>query len=316
MRYKKLGNTDMNLSVLTVGTWGIGGIGWGPYEKKESIDAIRAMIDNGVNHIDAAWIYGLGYSDKVIGEAIKGMRDKVYITEKAGFRNSKDGGPNYVDCSTEFMTSCFEESMRNLNVDYVDVFMIHAPDPKTPLEETAELLNRWKKQGKIRYFGVSNFPAALIEEVSKYLDVVAIQSGYSMVMRGEEDNLKWAHERNIGVMTHSSLGSGILTGAFRELPKLASDDVRVVYGLPQFKEPQFSQTMELLKTLDKIAAAHNATVAQVAINWNTQKPYVDTSLVGVKNAKQANENCKGTEWVLTDEEMNIIDAAIEATVGK
>ena len=155
-----------------------------------------------------------------------------------------------------------------------------------------------------------------MEEMGKYIDITAIQSGYSMVVRGEEDNLIWAKEQGIGVMTHSSLASGLLTGAIRELPKLPDDDIRKLYQYPHFQEPRFSQVMELLKTLDKIAADRNVPVAQVSLNWNTQKDFVTTSLCGVRNVKEAVENCKSTEWELTKEEMEIIDKAIDETVGK
>ncbi len=317
MRYKEMGKTGVKVSTMTIGTWAMGGLGYGSVERNECVDAIHAMIDQGVNHIDSAWVYGLGESDKVIGEAIKGMRDKVLITTKCGFRNPESGsGPNYPDCSPEWMTKCFEETLKNLGTDYVDFFLIHVPDPNVPFEVTAECVNKWKEQGKVRYLGVSNFGIKEMEEMGKYIDITAIQSGYSMVVRGEEDNLIWAKEQGIGVMTHSSLASGLLTGAIRELPKLPDDDIRKLYQYPHFQEPRFSQVMELLKTLDKIAADRNVPVAQVSLNWNTQKDFVTTSLCGVRNVKEAVENCKSTEWELTKEEMEIIDKAIDETVGK
>ena len=317
MRYKKLGKSGVDVSTLTIGTWAMGGLGYGSVEKKDCIDAVHAMIENGVNHVDSAWVYGLGESDKVIGEAIKGMRDKVLITTKCGFRNPESGsGPNFPDCSPEWITKCFEETLKNIGTDYVDFFLIHVPDANVPFEETANCVLKWQKEGKVRHLGVSNFGIEDMEKMGQYIDITAVQSGYSMVVRGEEDNMKWAKAHDIGVMTHSSLASGLLTGAIRELPKLPDDDIRKLYHYPHFEEPRFSLVMELLKTLDKIAAEHGVPVAQVAINWNTQKDFVTTSLVGVRNVKEAMENCKSTEWELTPEEMDMIDSAIEATVGK
>ena len=137
MRYKKLGKSGVDVSTMTIGTWAMGGLGYGSVERKDCIEAVHAMIDQGVNHIDTAWVYGLGESDKVVGEAIKGMRDKVLITTKCGFRNPESGtGPNYPDCSPEWMTWCFEESLRNLGTDYVDFFLIHVPDENVPFEVT------------------------------------------------------------------------------------------------------------------------------------------------------------------------------------
>lgn len=317
MRYKKLGKTDIELSTLTIGTWAMGGLGYGSIEKRDCIDAINAMIDEGVNHIDTAWIYGLGNSDKLVGEAIKGKRDKVYITTKAGFRNPESGkGPNFPDCSPEWITKCFEESLKYLGTDYVDFFLVHVPDSNVPFEETAKCVNKWVKEGKVRNVGVSNFGTDVTKEMGKYLDIVANQCGFSMVNRMEEENMKWDYQNGIGVMTHSSLANGMLAGAIRELPHYDENDIRNLYGYPHLKEPMFSKCMELLKTLDKIALDRNVPVAQVSINWNTQKDFVTTSLVGVRNVKEALENCKSTSWELTDEEMNMIDKAIEETLGE
>lgn len=317
MRYKKLGKSGVDVSTLTIGTWAMGGLGYGSVEKKECIDAVHAMIEQGVNHVDTAWVYGLGQSDKVVGEAIKGLRDKVLITTKCGFRNPESGsGPNFPDCSPAWITKCFEESLKNLGTDYVDFFLIHVPDANVPFEETAECILKWQRQGKVRFLGVSNFGISDMEKMGKCIDITAVQSGYSMVVRGEEDNMIWAKEHDIGVMTHSSLASGLLAGAIRKLPNLPDDDIRKLYQYPHFKEPRFSQVMELLKTLDKVAESHNVPVAQVSINWNTQKDFVTTSLVGVRNVNEALENCRSTEWALSAEEMNMINKAIDETVGK
>lgn len=312
-----MGKTGIEVSTMTIGTWAMGGLGYGSVERKDCIKAIHAMLEQGVNHIDSAWVYGLGEADKVIGEAIKGRRDEVLITTKCGFRNPESGsGPNYPDCSPEWISKCFEETLKNLDTDYVDFFLIHVPDANVPFEETAECVNKWKEQGKVRHLGISNFGIKEMEEMGKYIDISAIQSGYSMIAREEEDNLKWAKAHGIGVMTHSSLASGLLTGAIRVLPELPDDDIRKLYQYPHFKEPKFSQVMELLKTLDKIAEDRNVPVAQVSLNWNTQKDFVTTSLCGVRNVKEALENCKSTSWELTEAEMKIIDNAIEETVGK
>ena len=168
----------------------------------------------------------------------------------------------------------------------------------------------------MRYLGVSNFGIPDMEKMGQYLDITAVQSGYSMVVRGEEENMIWAREHGIGVMTHSSLASGLLTGAIRRLPELPDDDIRKLYQYPHFQEPRFSKVMELLKTLDKVATGRNVPVAQVALNWNTQKDFVTTSLCGVRNVKEAVENCRSTEWELTHDEMQLIDNAIEETVGR
>ena len=277
MRHKKLGKTDLNVSAITIGTWAMGGMGYGGVTEKDCIDAICTMMDQGVNHIDTAWIYGLGHSDEVVGKAIRGKRDKVYITTKAGFHPPAGGkGPNYPDCSPAWITECFESSLRALGTDYVDEFLIHVPDGNVPFEETAECVNRWIRDGKVRYAGVSNFGVDDMKEMGQYIDITAIQSGYSMVERGAESSLVWCRDHGIGVMTHSSLASGLLTGVIRSLPELAEDDIRRLYQYPHFQEPMFSKVLELLKTLDEIAEERSVPLAQIALNWNTQKDFVTT----------------------------------------
>ena len=312
MRYKTFGTTGVQVSALTVGTWAIGGANWGDVNREDSISAIHAMLDCGVNSIDTAPAYNFGESEKVVGEALKGRRDKVFLTTKTGVYNTKEQ-PFIKDCRKDTVQRLCEESLKNLRTDYIDLMVIHWPDIEhnAPFEETMGALNELKKAGKIRFIGVSNFDRAQIEDVRRYGDVVALQPPYSMVNRSMEDLMKWTAELGMANMTYGSLGAGILTGAIRELPNFAPDDMRLVF-YDFFKEPKFSRVMKLLTVLDRIAAAHSAPVAQVAVNWNAQKDFVATSLCGVRNAQEAVENCQGFEWSLSVGEMTEIDQAIEA----
>lgn len=158
MRYKQFGTTDMNVSALTVGTWAIGGAYWGEVNKQDSIQAIHAMLDHGVNMIDTAPGYNFGESERVVGEALKGRREQVYITTKTGVYNDKKE-PYIKDCRKETVFRLCEESLKNLQTDYIDLMVIHWPDVNynTPFEETMEALNSLKSAGKIRHIGVSNF---------------------------------------------------------------------------------------------------------------------------------------------------------------
>ena len=320
MRYKKFGQTDMNVSAMAVGTWAIGGANWGDdVNDKDSVEAIRAMLDNGVNFIDTAPVYGCGHAEKVVGEAIKGYdRSKLFISTKFGLTWPKGPGTgivknaSYANCMREI-----DESLRLLGTDYVDIYIVHWPDidTKAPAEETMRALQDLKKAGKIRYIGVSNYSVEQIEEIEQFGKVDAQQPPFSMVNRSMEDLMRWGHEHGIGNMTYGSLGSGILTGAIRTLPKFDENDLRITF-YDYFKEPKFSRVMELLKTLDVIAAAHNCPVAQVAVNWSTQNPLADICLMGVRNAREAVENCAAFDWQLSDEEIATINKAIDETVGK
>ena len=172
-----------------------------------------------------------------------------------------------------------------------------------------------KAQGVIRHIGVSNYSREQILEAQQYGEVELIQPPYSMVNRSQEELIQWAADQGLGVMSYASLGAGILTGSIRSMPDFAPTDIRMTF-YDFFQEPKFSRTMELLHTLDEVAAAHGAPVPQVALNWSTQKAFIDTAIIGVRNPAEAHENCNGFGWSLTGEEMARIDAAIEATVGR
>lgn len=311
MRYKKFGSTGVDVSALTVGTWAIGGANWGDVNKADSIRAIHAMLDNGVNSIDTAPAYNFGESERVVGEALVGRRDKVFVTTKTAVYNTKEI-PFIKDGRRETVLRLCEESLKNLRTDYIDLMVIHWPDTEhnTPVEETMGALEELKKAGKIRFVGVSNFNQEQIEEARRYGVVDALQPPFSMVNRSAEELMKWTSSLGMANMTYGSLGAGILTGAIRTLPNFAPDDMRFVF-YDFFKEPKFSRVMKLLTVLDEIAAAHNAPVAQVAVNWNAQKDFVSTSLCGVRHEQEAVENCRGFEWSLSEEEMTTIDKAID-----
>lgn len=308
MRYKKFKNADVEVSSLAAGTWAIGGDGYGEVNEKDSIEAIRTMIDNGVNLIDTASSYGAGHSEEVVGKAIRdGYRNKVMISTKFAipFEKNYENDGSYENCIRE----C-EGSLKRLGVDYIDFYFMHWPDPKTPIEVTMKALNDLKQQGKIRFIGVSNFEKPLLEEAMKYVKIDAIQPPYSMVNQSAKPLMQWCEAQGIDTFTYGSLGAGILTGAIRELPHYDANDARYEF-YDFFVEPKFSRVMELLKTLDRIAEAHDKPVAQVAINWSTQKSYVGTALCGVRNKNEALENCHTFDWKLEEEEIRLIENKLD-----
>ncbi|MDD3244485.1 MAG: aldo/keto reductase [Eubacteriales bacterium] len=310
MRYKRLGKSDMNVSVITVGTWAIGGQGWGDVDRKQSIEAINTMLDNGVNFIDTAPIYGQGYSEEVVGEAIKGRdRSSFMISTKVGLCWGMNAERGWRDNGRVNIYREIDLSLQRLGTDYVDMYLIHWPDDKTPIQETMEALESLVKAGKIRHFGVSNWNEAMITEGNKYGCISAIQPPYSMVNRSQEDLMKFAKEQDIGTMTYGSLGSGILTGAIREKPDWDPRDIRLNF-YDFYKEPKFSKVQKLLLEMDKVAEQRGVPLAQVTINWSTQNPLVDTALLGVRNSREALENCKALDWELSQEEINTLNKAL------
>ena len=315
MRYKHFKNAGADISALTVGTWGIAGansagVSWGDVDTKESIAAVRRMVENGVNMVDTAPIYGEGHSEEVVGQALKGIRDKVYLTTKFGSYINHFTGTSVRDCKYNTVEREIDESLKRLQTDYIDFYVMHWPDVNTPIEETMAAINMLKEKGKIRFIGMSNSPKELIMEAQKYAKIDVIQPPFSMVNQTERELMEWAETQGIGPMTYGCLGAGILTGAIRECPEYDPKDMRLVF-YPFFKEPTFSKIMELLKTLDAIAEEHEKPVAQVSINWSTQKSFVTTALTGVNTPAQADENCSAFDWELTEEEIARIDSEIK-----
>lgn len=315
MRYKHFKNAGADISALTVGTWGIAGansagVSWGDVDTKESIAAVRRMVENGVNMVDTAPIYGEGHSEEVVGQALKGIRDKVFLTTKFGSYISHFTGTSVRDCKYNTVEREIDESLKRLQTDYIDFYVMHWPDVNTPIEETMAAVNMLKEKGKIRFIGMSNSPKELIMEAQKYAKIDVIQPPFSMVNQTERELMEWAETQGIGTMTYGSLGAGILTGAIRKCPEYDPKDMRLVF-YPFFKEPTFSKIMELLKTLDAIAEEHGKPVAQVSINWSTQKSFVSTALTGVNTPAQADENCSAFDWELTEEEIARIDSEIK-----
>lgn len=327
MRYKELGSTGLKLSAISLGTWGIGGSGWGEISQKDSVAAIHAAIEHGVNTIDTAPVYGFGnpsaedfgygYAEQIIGSAIAGKRDRLILSTKCGLNYDRSLGPKSL-CKRmtkdEIIRGC-EESLRRLQTDYIDILFIHWPDGQTPLEEAMDGLRTLEEQGKIRCCGLSNFSLEDTLRANAMARIGAIQPQYSMVERSFEPLLRGAKERGIGTMTYGSLGSGILTGAFRSLPQFAPSDTRLTF-YDYFKEPKFSKIMELLTVMDEIAAARSVPVSQVAINWSTQKEFVDTAILGFSKPKHAEQNCSALDWELSAQEISVLDQAVAGRLGE
>ena len=171
-------------------------------------------------------------------------------------------------------------------------------------------LNKLKEDGKIRFIGVSNYTQDMMEEAMRYARIDVMQKPFSMVNQTERKLMEWSAQHGIGVMSYGSLGAGILTGTIRELPNFDEKDSRMTF-YDFYREPKFSKIMELLKTMDKISLERNKPLAQIAVNWSTQQNFISTSMVGVRNEAEANENCAAYSWSLTDDEIKLLDRELE-----
>jgi aryl-alcohol dehydrogenase-like predicted oxidoreductase len=314
MRYAPFGRTGLNLSKVAVGTWAIGGAGWGGQDEDDSIAAIHAALDAGINFIDTAPIYGYGEAEKVIGKALAG-RDRAAVTIATKFGITWPQGPEagvLVQNGTrdEIMRE-LEISLASLQTDYLDIYMQHWPDTDTlaPASETFGTLQELKEQGVIKHVGVSNSNPELIAAANEYTDIEVLQVQHSMLERSNEELMAWAVGQGIATMAWAPLAAGMLTGKYRTPPTFGDDDWRTIF-YPFFKEPAFSQALKVVEVMDGIAAAHDAPVAAVAINWSAQHPAVGAALVGVRNVAQAEANAAALDWELSEDEIATINAAL------
>lgn len=310
MLYKHFTHANVDVSAVAIGTWGLGGDSFGATENiSESIEAIHAAVDAGINIIDTAPCYGNGLSEKIVGKALAGLdREKLLVSTKCGLITSADGYDR--DSSFKNIMREVESSLRNLGTEYLDFYFVHWPDPKTPFAETMSALRLLKEQGKIRSIGVSNFTQEQIEACQSLVPIDVQQPPYSMVNRSAESLISWGYEHGIDSLTYGSLGAGILSGAFRTLPQLHPDDVRLSF-YDYFTEPKFSKIQQLLVVMDEIAATHERPVSQVALNWAAHKPYVGTCLVGIRKKTHAVDTCSALDWTMSDEEYHTLDKVLD-----
>lgn len=307
MQYQEFGKTGLRVSKLCLGTWGIGGAGWDSYSDESRMDAIKAALECGINFIDTAPAYNAGKAECYVGETLNKLkkRREVVISTKCG-NKFVDG--KYLRCgSKESILKQCDESLKNLKTDYIDIYLVHWPDPDVELEETIDAVSTLKKEGKILHAGVSNFSKEQIEEAQKYCKIEAFQPQYSLADRKDEKLIRWAYEQGLGIMTYGTLGGGILTGNYRKLRTFEQTDSRNRF-YPYFKEPLFSKAMELLTIMDQIAEERNVSLAQIAEKWVLQKRFVSSCIIGAQSRARVEENCRNLQWELTDNEIRRLEA--------
>ena len=292
MKFRKLGQSDLNCSVIGLGTWGMAGSFWGKVDDDQSIATIRAGLEAGINLIDTAPVYGDGHSEEVVGKALEGLkREDIVLATKCG----------RFTCETEKIRQELETSLKRLKTDYIDLYQVHWPDDKVPFEETFGELENMRKQGKIRYIGVSNFSVEQTEEASKYCQIVSTQPQYSLLVRDiEKDILPYCVEKNIGILSYGSIGAGALTGKFKEKPVFKEDDERASFYT--FFQEQNWPTKQMIDTLEEIASSHGKPTVHAAINWVLKQKGISVALVGARTPEQVRMNAQAADWELTDEE--------------
>jgi len=319
MQKRRLGNTDLELTTVGLGTWAMGGpwqFGWGPQDDREAIAAIQAAMETGINWIDTAPAYGLGHSEELIREALKQRSEKPIIATKCGLLwNEKK---EKVSClKRESIRQECHASLKRLGVKVIDLYQMHWPDPDQDVEEAWEEMARLCEEGKVRYLGVSNFNLDQIKRVRKIHPVASLQPPYSMLHREVEDELlDYCAQNDIGVIAYSPMQRGLLTGRFNQarLAGLALDDHRRRNS--DFQEPQFSATLELVEGLRKIAERNGRTCAQLAISWVLRRPEVTAAIAGARRPDQIIETVPAADWELSKKNIEKIEELLAKREAK
>jgi aryl-alcohol dehydrogenase-like predicted oxidoreductase len=315
MQYRKLGYTDLQFSTIGLGTWAIGGgdyaFGWGPQDDADSIATIQRALDLGVNWLDTAAVYGLGHSEEVVGQAVKGMRPKPYIATKCSLRWGEDRVV-YNSLKKDSIRLETEQSLRRLQVDVIDLYQIHWPNPEPDIEEGWGEIARLIQAGKIRYAGVSNFNVEQLQRIQPIHPVASLQPPYSMLKRGvEEGLLDYCREHQIGVVVYSPMQKGLLTGTItrQRVENFPEDDNRSRDRM--FHEPELSINLELVERLSQIAARRDISMAQLAIAWVLRRPEVTSAIVGGRKPEQIEETVRAGDVDLTSAEIEEIELLLD-----
>ena len=312
MDTRQLGNSDLNITRIGFGAWALGGSGWafawGQQDDDDSIAAIHAALDCGVNWIDTAAVYGLGHSEEVVARALAGRANRPYVFTKCE-RTWNAERQIAKSLKAESIRRECEASLRRLHVDVIDLYQIHWPEPEEDIEEGWSTLVQLKDEGKVRWIGLSNFNTEQMERIKRIAPITSLQPPYSLVNRtAEELILPYAGRNNIGVIVYSPMGSGILTGAMtrERIAALPADDWRTRH--PRFQEPQLTRNLQLAELLREIGQRHGRTAGEVAIAWTLTNPNVTAAIVGARNASQVQGTAAAADFELTSEDLAQIDA--------
>jgi aryl-alcohol dehydrogenase-like predicted oxidoreductase len=305
MQTRQLGTSDLCLTTVGFGAWAIGGAGWafswGPQDDGESIRAIHAALDLGINWIDTAAIYGLGHSEEVVARALADRPGKVIVATKCGLR-WRAGGKIYGSLKAQSVREEVESSLRRLRLETLDLYQIHWPNPDRDIEEGWAEMAKLMQEGKVRYAGVSNFDVGQMRRAQAIHPITSLQPPYSMVNREvETEALPYCAEQRIGVVAYSPMQAGLLTGAFDKdrLARLDAEDWRRRDRF--FQEPAFSRTLARVEKLKGLAAREGHTVAQLAIAWTLRRPEVTAAIVGARRPSQIEETAAAADWALSSE---------------
>jgi aryl-alcohol dehydrogenase-like predicted oxidoreductase len=312
MKTRTLGNSDLEITPIGFGAWAVGGswkFGWGEQDDNDSVAAIHRALELGVNWIDTAAAYGLGHSEEVVARALaewKGRRP--YVFTKCGIIDKGGGEVDFV-VKGDSIRREIEASLKRLRVDVIDLYQMHWPaDDAAETQEGWETMAALKKEGKVRWIGVSNFSVEELEAASRIAPITSLQPPYSLLKRDVENGLlPYCGKHGIGAIVYSPMGSGLLTGAMtrERIDKLPADDWRRKNA--DFQEPKLTANLALAERLRKVGQRHGKTAGEVAIAWTLRRPEVTGAIVGGRNAKQVEGVVGGADLKLSAAEIAEIE---------
>lgn len=316
MQTKQLGNSDMQITRLGVGAWAIGGgdwaFGWGPQDDQDSIAAIRAAIEAGINWIDTAAVYGLGHSEEVVAQALVGLSPRPYVFTKCERIWGADRQIAKSLKADSIRREC-EASLKRLKVDCIDLYQIHWPEPDEDVEEGWSAVAKLKEEGKVRWIGVSNFNASQMARAQAIAPITSLQPPYSILTRDiEAEILPYCAANNIGTIIYSPMKSGLLTGRMtrERIAAMPPDDFR--QRTLHFKEPLLTRNLALVEIMREIGAGHNgATPGEVAIAWGLRNPAVTAAIVGIRSPEQVNGIIGAASVELTADEVATMERFLQ-----
>lgn len=320
METRRFGRTGLDITRIGFGSWAVGGsgwfAGWGSQDDQESVGAIHRALEHGINWIDTAAVYGLGHAEEVVAEALKDVpqSDRPYVFTKCELVWDDEGNVGNSLKADSVKQEC-EDSLRRLNVEAIDLYQIHWPNPDEDIEEGWGAMAELKQEGKVRHIGVSNFDVGQLKRAEAVAPVETLQPPYSMLNReAEEEILPYCQENGLGVINYSPMFSGLLTGKMdkERAENLPSDDWRSSH--PQFQEPNLSRNLELVETLREIGAAHGGrSPGEVAIAWTLRNPAITAAIVGGRRPDQVDGVVGAVDLQLDDSEVERIESMLQGS---
>lgn len=310
MIHREYGSSVLNVSALAFGGWPIAGVGWSNVNERDSIAAVQQALDEKMNFLDTAYMYGEnGESEILLGKAIAGRRDEAIVATKCGVHWERgemvrDSSPKRIKCQVE-------ESLRRLNIDVIDLYQVHAPDENIPIEKTAEMMASLLEEGKIRAIGVSNYSVKQMQSFCSVSPLHSLQPRYSMIDRRiESEIVPYCRERNIGICVYCPLERGLLTDRIKSGKEYPSEDSR--HTDLAFSGQEFARTKAMNGALQEIASECGISTAQLVLNWTVHQSGITVAIVGATRPYQVVENAKSLNLELSDEQMHRINKVIES----